>query len=177
MKKLILTTVVYDMPKQTEPVTRQFLVLINSSKFADENHDSEAAVKAAKSWFEKSAAYESGAKYISITAEPTIDADNPEPAANYTEGDLVTFGNFMVDKVYRSMDPGDRHKEPVRVWHSDIANWKEKQPSTEMKKGPSEKELNAFRVVEDAFASSLAPDEYEQWMSVLGTVKTRRHHD
>lgn len=122
MKKLILTTIVYDMPNQTALVTRQKLVVINSSKTADENHDTEAAVVAAKSWFEKSVMAEQGATYVSITAEATIDADNPYPQALYTEADLVSFGNFIVKKaLIASGYHGDFILSPEIV----ISNWRD----------------------------------------------------
>jgi hypothetical protein len=109
------------------------LVVINSSKHADANHDREAAVAALKKWFEKSVMAEQGAVYESITAEETIDAENPEPSALYTEADLVSFGNYM-----RSESRHNRivkfQKELLNSWpveeleasvtDSDIAHWR-----------------------------------------------------
>lgn len=158
MKKLILTTIVYDMPGQTDLVTRQKLVVINSSKTADENHDTEAAVAAAKAWFEKSVMAEQGATYISITAEATIDADNPEPQALYTEADLVSFGNFMAQKIL-ALELEDYDKTSAEyisklcVWDSDLANWREEnQQQTKWrsrKQHPATDRLVECRITDD----------------------------
>lgn len=112
------------MPGQTEMVTRYKLVAIDSSKHATENHDTEAAVEAAKVWFEKSTPSQQGAKYISITAEATIDANNPEPQPLYTEAELVRFGNYMVAKCIAMLgEPTPEQLQRIPVWDSDIRNW------------------------------------------------------
>ncbi len=116
----MLATITYRWSKNlSELVTRNKLVIINSSKHADANTDTSAAVQAMKAWFNSDLANR-GATYESITAEETIDAENPEPAALYTEADLVSFGNFMASKVC-NLQPD---QSPV-VFDSDLANWRE----------------------------------------------------
>lgn len=127
MKKLILTTVVYDSPNSTLPVTKQHLVAINSSKDSSPAWDIREAVKAAESYYE-TLEPSVVTKILSVVAEPTIDADNPEPPALYTEADLVSFGNFMAQKILRVTEyPGSTHLNSLYVWDSDLANWREEQ--------------------------------------------------
>lgn len=77
----------------------------------------EIATRAAKTWFDKSAMSAAKAECISITAEDTIDADNPEPQELYTEADLVSFGNYMVSEARARERSGEVH-------HVDLENWK-----------------------------------------------------
>lgn len=124
----MLATITYRMNGPVEPVKQNNLVLINSSSSAGPVDDYRAAREAATEWFEKSRLKLEGAKMQSVYIEETIIAENPEPPALYTEADLVSFGNFMAQKILRVTEyKGSTHLNSLSVWDSDLANWREEQ--------------------------------------------------
>jgi hypothetical protein len=126
MKKLMLATITYRMNGPVEPFKQNNLVLINSSSSAFPADDYRAAIEAVYEWFDKSRINLEGGILQDVLIQETIIAGNPEPPALYTEADLVTFGNFMAQKILRIVAyKGSTHLNSLQVWDSDIANWKD----------------------------------------------------
>jgi hypothetical protein len=87
--------------------------------------DQKIAHEAVVEWFRKTPMHAMRATLEYIVIEETINADNPEPAAMYTEADLVSFGNFMALKVLKASGSAIVESDMGSyVWDSDIANWR-----------------------------------------------------
>lgn len=137
MKKIVLTTIEYRMPAETSDgnpkvLKRPVLTVISSSRGTSPEADAVAAIQAVKTWFASSHYAKMNADLLSIDPSETIDADNPEPPALYTEADLVSFGNFMAQKIL-ALELEDYDKTSAEyisklcVWDSDLANWRGEQ--------------------------------------------------
>lgn len=120
----MLAEICYRFNGAPKEIKEYHQVLINSSAHAPADEDYRSARSAVTKWFPKTRIALEGAELLSTNIPETILSDNPEPPALYTEADLVSFGNFMATKAYRSVGPAHRPKEAFQVWDSDLANWR-----------------------------------------------------
>jgi hypothetical protein len=125
MKKLMLAEICYRYNGAPKEIKEYHQVLINSSAHAPADEDYRSARSAVTKWFPKTRRALEGAELLSTHILETILSDNPEPAALYTEADLVSFGNFMALKVLKASGSAIVESDiGSYVWDSDLANWR-----------------------------------------------------